>query len=121
MPINVSEAIDGETAQVVSFLRQVGGSYVNGIWVPPTSESFKSMCSVQQPTPQQLLVIPEGERNKDIRLFISKKPLRTTDDKAGTIGDIALYAGKRFRMMWEGDWNAYGHSTMLGAAENDPE
>lgn len=118
MPINVSEALDLETGEIVTFERSEPGSYVDGIWVPGTTSTFKSICSVQQPSPQEVKVLPEGERNKDLRTFISKKPLRATDDDKGVSGDVALYKGKRFRMMKEGDWNAFGHSTMIGAAEN---
>jgi hypothetical protein len=119
MPINVSEAIDLDTGEIVTVTRTSSGSYVDGLWVPGSTSTFKTLCSVQQPTPQELKVVPEGETNKDIRKFISKKPLRTTNDKTGEIADIVSYKGKQFRMMWEGDWNAFGHSTMLGAVVNN--
>ena len=114
MTINVSEALDSDTASIVHYRRTAKGARVDGRWQNGAETTFKSITSVQQPTPQQLQVLPQGDRNKDVRLFISKKPLRSASDKDGDVADIALYKGMEFKIIGGGDWQEFGHSAMLG-------
>lgn len=75
MPINVSEALDSDTAERIIVERDTGtGVYVDGIYVNAPIRTFKTLASVQQPTPKQLETLPQGERDKNPMLFISKKP-----------------------------------------------
>ena len=54
MPINVKEAIDSDTAVLVTIEDKDGGGYVDGIFVSASPTSRKALASVQQPTPKQL-------------------------------------------------------------------
>ena len=117
MPVNVSEALDTDTAEIVTVERTSGGAYVDGLYQKGTISTFKTICSVQQPSPDELQNLPEGERDKDVRKFISKKPLFTTKDRDGTIADTVLYKGFRYKLISSGDWNAYGHTTSFGARD----
>lgn len=116
MPINVSEALDRDTAERVTVARQTG-SYADGIFVKGASTTFKTLASVQQPTRQQLQTLPEGERTKDSRLFISKKVLRAGNDKDGTIADIVTHKGIQYKIVGVGDWSSYGHSSVIGVRD----
>lgn len=118
MPINVSEALDTDTAEVITVIRDGGaGNYDDGVYVKGGTTTFKTLASVQQPTPRQLETLPEGERDKNPRMFISKKPLKTTSDRDGTIADIVIYKGDRFKLIDSGDWSAYGHTIAFGVRE----
>jgi len=117
MAINVSEALDLDTAVIVTVERKTGGAYVNGLWVPGSTVTFKTLASPQQPTPRQLQVIPEGERNQDIRLFYCKKVVRTASDKDQLEADVILHKGLRFRVMQLADWGTFGHTIAFGARE----
>lgn len=117
MPINVSEALDVDTSEIVTVERSSGGSYVNGIYQKGATATFKTVCSVQQPSPDELQNLPEGERDKDIRKFISKKSVRTASDRDGLIADTIIYKGVRYKLISAGDWNAYGHTTSFGARD----
>lgn len=114
MVINVSEALDSDTAQVRTVERTEPGSYVDGIYQEGSKTTFKALISIQQPTPKQLEILPEGERSRDVMLFISNKPLRTTEDKDGTIADIIISKGRRYKIIQSGDWDDYGHTTAMG-------
>jgi len=117
MPVNVSEALDSDTAEIVTVERTSGGGYVDGIYQKGTTSTFKTVCSVQQPTPDELQNLPEGERDKDVRKFISKKVVRTASDRDGLIADVVLYKGNRYKIISAGDWDSYGHTTSFGARD----
>lgn len=117
MPITVSEALDSDTAEIITVERTSGGGYVDGIYQKGVVSTFKTICSVQQATPEELQNLPEGERNKDVRKFISKKAIRTASDRDGLIADVVLYKGFRFKIISAGDWDSYGHTTSFGARD----
>ena len=116
MPINVSEAIDSDTAERITVTRSaLAGSRVDGRWVPPATTSFKTLASVQQPTPKQLDQMPSGDRDTEYKLFISIKELLSSDDSTGQVADTLSYKGKKFKVVQPMDWTAYGHSTVIAA------
>lgn len=117
MVINVSEALDTDTAKPTTVERTSPGDYVGGIYQPGSPSTFKALISTQQPSPKQLEVLPEGERSKDVKLFISNKPLRTADDKDQLPADVVISKGKRYKLIQAGDWNDYGHTTAMGVRE----
>ncbi len=113
MPINVSEALDIDTGEIIVVERKTGG-YVDGIYVDSIASTFKTLASVQQPTPAQLQTLPEGERDSNPRLFISKKALKTVSDRDNTPADIVTYKGDKFKIISVGNWSAYGYSMAFG-------
>tara|TARA_R110000851_G_scaffold96792_2_gene209933 strand:+ start:18046 stop:18399 length:354 start_codon:yes stop_codon:yes gene_type:complete len=117
MTINVSEALDMDTGEIITVERTTGSEYVDGRYVKGTVTSFKTLASVQQPSPKDLENLPEGERNKDLLKFISKKPILTTSDKDSIIADTAIYKGKRYKIIKSGDWDTYGHTTSFGVRD----
>lgn len=117
MPINVSEALDADTAEVITVVRTNGGGYVDGLYQEGTETIFKTIASAQQPTPDELEALPEGERDKSIFKFISKKPLFTTKDRDGEAADVVIHKGIRYKLISSGDWSSYGHTTAFGAKE----
>jgi hypothetical protein len=114
MPINVSAAIDSDTAEIVTVERTSSGGYVDGIYVSGTVTTFKTLSSVQQPTTQDLQMLPEGDRDANPRLFISKKLLRMVSDRDNLVADVVLYKGLRFKIIALGDWISYGHNLAFG-------
>lgn len=115
MTIRVDEALDTDTAEIVVVFRASQGSYIDGIYQPGIVGTFKTICSVQQATPEDLQMLPTGERDKDIRKFICKKSVRTTDDKDGTIADVIRYKGKDYKLIQAADWDVYGYTRAFGA------
>jgi hypothetical protein len=117
MTINVSEALDSDTGEIVTVVRTVPGAYIDGIYSKGVESTFKTLASVQQPSAEQLDQLEEGERNRDARLFISKKPLRGMSDRDGTIADLVIYRGFRYKIIAPKDWSVYGHTTVMGVRE----
>lgn len=115
MPINVSEALDADTCAKVMVERVSPGSYVNGLYVPGTTSNFGTLASPQQPTPKQLEMVPEGERDTDIMLFICKRKVRTGDDSNDLQPDIILWNNERWKVVKVADWSTFGHTMAFGA------
>lgn len=117
MPINVSEALDSDTAEKIVVERKTGGGYVDGLYVEGSISTFKTLASAQPATPDEIQIQPEGERDKDIFKFISKKPIYTTKDREGEEADVIIFKKKRWRVISGGDWASYGHNTVFAAVE----
>lgn len=119
MAISVSEALDYDNCLKLVVERTEKGKYVDGIYKQGTTSTFKTLISPQQPTPEQLEILPEGERDKDIMMFISKRKLRTTDDKAEIIADVILFDEKRYKIISLANWSTFGHNIAYGARQSN--
>ena len=117
MPINVSEALDSDTSEILTIERTTGGGYVDGLYSGGSVDTFNTFGSVQQPTPKELQKLPEGERDKDVRKFITKKQLRTTSDRDSEVADSVLYRGENYKIIQSGDWQTYGYCESYGVRE----
>ena len=117
MPINVSEALDSDTAIIVTVERTSGSKYIEGLFVKGNKSTFKTVCSPQQPTAQDLQTLPEGDRDKDIFKLITKKPVRTASDRDKTDADVIIFKGMRFKIVSVQDWETFGQTTSFGARD----
>jgi len=114
MPINVSNAICSLTGEIVNVERR-SGRYTDGIYSSDPVQIFSARASVQQPSAQDLKALPEGERNADLLMFYSLKELRVIDDRRGTLADIVMYQGERYKIVAQKNWQAYGYTSAIGA------
>lgn len=114
MPINVSEALDSDTAEVIT-VERVTGNYVDGLYVKGVPTTFKTLASMQQPTPSQMQSLEEGQRDRNIFSFISKKPIFTVKDREGLPADVLIHKGVRYEAIDSGDWSSYGHTSGMAA------
>lgn len=117
MPINVSEAIDSDTAEKIRVERSSPGGYVDGLFVPGSTSTFRALASVQQPTPRDLQTLREGERVKNPKMFISNKKLQTADEDNSTLADVIISKGVRFKVIMIADWLSYGHNIAFAVKE----
>ena len=117
MTIQVSEALDTDTAEIITVIRTESGSYVDGIYQKGSQTTFKALASVQPSSPEEIQFLPEGERQKQIRSFYCNKAVRTTDDRKAVIADVILYKGDSFKIVQLGDWSPYGYTLAYGAKE----
>lgn len=116
MPINVSEALDADTAVMVVIQTRTGAGYgTDGIFVPGVPTSIKTLASVQQPDGAEMKRLPEGQRDEDTRKFISKKKLKTVNDRDQIEADRVIHKGVTYEIIKAGDWDDYGHTTAFGA------
>lgn len=117
MTINVSEALDSDTAISIQFRRYTGGLYTDGIYQEGTATLMRSLMSPQQPTAAQLQILPENERVSDIMLFISKKRLFTAQQSPVNKADEILYDGFVYKVIQIAKWNQFGHNMAYGVRQ----
>lgn len=113
MTINVSEALDSDTAKVATLIDKNGGGYVDGLFVEASETTRKAMVSFQQPTPAQLQFLDGGERKNDLKAMYSNKELFLSND--GDSATEVVHRGVRYKMVFVGDWNDYGFMFGIGA------
>lgn len=115
MPVNVSSALDSDTAEKV-VVNRYSGEYVDGLYVKSIHpRSKKILASVQQPTAKELQVLPQGQRKKDIMVFISKFNFRTSDDTKNQSEDIIIRKKTKYKVIATADWGSYGYYMALGS------
>lgn len=114
MVINVSEALDSDTASVITIVRSTVGGYVDGLYVKGVTVNVSALASVQQPSAAMLKLVPENERTTDIKLFICNKSIRTTRNKEGLPADQIRDGSFLYKVIDAKDWDRYGHSTVMG-------
>lgn len=114
MPINVSDAIDLDTGVIATLFDRVG-VWADGLFVPGVETSRKAIISFQQPTPKELQFLKDGERTKDLKaMYINKKVVQTSEN--GTIeATEVMHRGKRYKVVFAGDWNDFGYMFAIGA------
>lgn len=117
MTIDVSDAIDDDTAEELSVIRTTAGGYVDGIYVDGAETSFNSLISSQQPTPAEVQMLPSAERKKDIRKFISDDELFTDDDIASTVADQVIFRGFKYKLIKASGYQSYGYTRAFGARQ----
>ncbi len=121
MAINVSEAIDSDTGVPATLFDKNNGGYVDGLYVKPSETTRKALISFQQPTPKQLQFLKDGERTSDMKaMYINKEVFESVSESAVGAGDAksateTLHRGKRYKVVFAGDWNDYGFMFAIGA------
>ena len=113
MAINVSEALDSDTAVIITLSNTSSGGYVDGIYVQGGTALTKAIASVQQPTPKQMDFLEGGERTKDVKTFYLNKEVITS--KNGNTATKMIHRGKTYKTIHVGDWEDYGWFFAMGA------
>lgn len=114
MTVSVAEALDTDTASLVTLEDTAGGGYVDGIFVPGAATLRKALGSFQQPSPQQLEFLEGSERKNDVRSVYLNKEVRLS--KADGTSTVIIKQGKRFKVVHVGDWNDFGWFFAMASA-----
>ena len=104
MPIKVNEAIDTDTAELITVIRVTGSAYIDGIYTRGTETTLKMLASVQPLTGRELQALPEGERAKELLKFISKRVIFSGDDRTELSADIVVHDNKRYKIINSGNY-----------------
>jgi hypothetical protein len=78
--------------------RTLEGSYVNGRWVEGGVESLSFKANVQPMTYEELQRLPEGLRDKDVIIVMTKFELRTVNQINNTNPDNILWQGRTYQV-----------------------
>lgn len=79
-------------------LRSVPGAYVNGIWVPGSTSTI-TVKGNEQPLPgQEVMMLPDSFRSKDLRKFFTLTFLNSIEDGQGIVPDKVEIEGVYFEV-----------------------
>ena len=117
MAVNVSEALDSDTAVILSYKRYTAGDYVNGIWVEGVPETKKMLASPQGSDAKTIERLASGVKLTEPMVFICNTLLKTPDDKDVTDGDHVFFGGKAYRIVRVNDWKIFGHCIAVGTRD----
>ncbi len=86
--------------------RTATGSYVAGRFVPGVETTFPAIANVQNATPDETTMFPEGRRGGEIKVVYTETELKAPDESvAQTKGDIFDYKGNTYEVHRVEDWS----------------
>lgn len=111
MPINMSDAIDGDTSVPIVIFRQGEGMYSGtGKWVAGTIKKIPALMSLQPASAQQLKDAGVEFNTKSLA-FWCNKILRISDPTSQTVSDIVYYKKRYYKLSSLFNWEEFGYST----------
>lgn len=84
-----------------------------GQFVPGRKSTKEITCSVQPLPTDELMKLPEGQRNKDAIKIYSTVPINVTKVKDGKSSDVVIVDGKRFEVFAVTDFMQVGGTMKL--------
>ena len=95
--------------------RFVAGAYVNGRWIEGASTPSTIQASVQPPTPDDMLLLPEGRRRQAEFLLFTDTKLLTADSNTGINADEITINGEQYEVIgiWEWQNNVINHFKVI--------
>ena len=101
----MSESLIKSFGRPVTVRRTVGpGSYVDGIWVQPGVTEIEIIASVQKLTANELLLLEEGDRQKETRKFYSTFEFKAQKETTMEQSDYLFVDGKEYMVIAVDDY-----------------
>lgn len=75
------------------------GSYVDGIWVEPVRTSMTVIASVQPLTAKEVMLLPEGDRQKEALKLYSTYRFKTQKDGTMETSDYVVIDGRTYMVV----------------------
>ena len=108
----ISVKVPQKFMRPVTLRRYSSGSYVDGVWLDGVSTDTTVMASVQPLAPNDLRLLPEGDRGKRAWKIFSNFLLSMGDDN-GIKSDEMIIDGISFRISSPEDYQFFGHTEAI--------
>lgn len=95
----MSASLIARFGRPVTVQSSVPGSYVDGIWVQPARTNFTITASVQPMTPKEVLLLPEGDRQKETMKLYSTYRFKTQKDGTMETSDYVVIDGRTYMVI----------------------
>ena len=116
--LDISHVIKmGAFSDTVQLERAAVGDYVDGIWESGSPTLSSHAGSITPATANDLLKLPEGERQKETMRLITQFQLKISKNKAEA--DIVIYLGHRYRVFGPSEYRGNGFSDVLIQKEDN--
>lgn len=74
------------------------GSYVLGVWQGGQTSQIEILATVEPLDGNEIMLMPEGERTKEMIRIYSQQELFTADEQRSRKADIVCYEGRLFEV-----------------------
>lgn len=93
-------------ATPITVTRSAIGTYVDGRWVAGATSSVSITGSVQpaKMRHEELLRLPEGDRNRSAIRVYSKSELLSNDESTGQVADVVAWQGEQYEVQKVDVW-----------------
>jgi hypothetical protein len=108
--------LDADLAEAYTIIRS-NGKFVMGGW-QDTKTTIPGFGVVTVARPNEIQMLPEGDRNSEVRAFYSAQPLYETRDnpQEGTgVSDILVWNGFKYRVMVVPEYGNRGYWKAIAA------
>ncbi len=108
--------LDADLAEAYTIIRS-NGKFVMGGW-QDTKQTLQGFGVVTVARPSEIQMLPEGDRNSEVRAFYSAQPLYETRDnfQEGTgVSDILVWNGFKYRVMVVAEYGNRGYWKAIAA------
>lgn len=102
------EAAILEEAQELTFTRFQEGRWVNGSNVPGATQTFTASFAVQPMNARELLLLPEGSRQRASLKLYGTTELQIEDSGTNVLGDRFTLGGAQWEITAESLWYGVG-------------
>jgi hypothetical protein len=110
MPFSIADVVnDLDFAVAFTIMRSQNGKFVLGRWVNQTIQ-LNMWGPIQEPSPEELEMIPEGDRVSGVIAVWTTVPIyKTNVNLTNGISDIVQWHGENWRVLRDSDWMEYGY------------
>lgn len=114
MKLNMMPTVNRFARKNIKLKRKAAGSYVNGRWVDGAAQTDIIIKAVIQPSnPQDLQVLPEGERRKQIVSIWTGTELKAAGDDDNIVSDVIEDGSRKYKVMHIFDRQENGYHKAL--------
>lgn len=115
--LDISAIINSGVFATSFQVERTGGSYVDGIWVKAAPVTSTQTGSITPATANDMLKLPEGERQAETMRLITQFQLNISKNSAEA--DIVIYLSHRYRVFGPSEWRGNGFSDVLIQRESN--
>lgn len=115
--IDISYIADSPALSTSFQVERTTGNYVDGEWVKNTPVVSNQIGSITPATANDMLKLPEGERQEEAMRLITRFQLNISKNSAEA--DIVIYLGHRYRVFAPSEWRGNGFSDVLIKRESN--
>lgn len=105
----INVRVPAKFMRTITLRRYAAGDYVDGLWVDGVSTDSEVQASVQPTTPNELRLLPEGDRAKRSWKILCNFELLMGND-SGVKADELIIDGTLFRISSPENYQYFGHS-----------
>lgn len=116
MPFSLARVVNDMRMAQPFVISRDAGAWQAGVWVP-NPQDVPSYGIIQPSTPEELEMLPEGDRVKGAFTFHSSNAIYHTgvnNDGVESTSDIIAWHGQNYRIVFVAPWQDFGYYKAIG-------